>query len=131
MANIKKLPDFIQFHWDTTHFINQYQEGLKSAAKPYGLSLLETEILLSLAHYPACDSVMKLCSTIGKTKGVISKACEKLLQAGYISGNQDKSDKRVIHYQLNAPSRAVITAVARHIEAMTEADFFPRESIST
>lgn len=130
MIHPKKIPDFIQFHWDTTRFINRYQEGLKNAAKPYGISLLEAEILLSLTHCPACDSVMKLCYTIGKTKGVISKACEKLRQRGYISGKTDEGDKRVVHYRLNAASRAVVIAVVKHIESMTEASFFPGENIS-
>ncbi len=130
MTKSKKIPDFIQFHWTTTRFIHRYQEGLKNAVKPYGISLLETEILLSLTHYPACDSVTKLCSTIGKTKGVVSKACEKLRQEGYISGKTDEHDRRVVHYRLNAASRAVVIAVVRHIETMTEATFFPGESIS-
>ncbi|HMM05279.1 MAG TPA: MarR family winged helix-turn-helix transcriptional regulator [Clostridiales bacterium] len=130
MTNLKKIPNFIQFHWDATRFIHQYQEGLKNAAKPYGISLLETEILLSLTHCPTCDSITKLCSTIGKTKGVISKACEKLRQTGYISGKIDEGDRRVVHYQLNAASRTVVIAVVRHIETMTEASFFPGENIS-
>lgn len=125
MTNLKKIPDFIQFHWDTTRFINRYQEGLKNAAKPYGISPLEAEILLSLTHCPACDSVMKLCGVIGKTKGVISKACEKLRREGYISGKTDEHDKRVVHYRLNAASRAVVIAAVKHIEKMTEAPFSP------
>lgn len=106
----------------TKAYIRQYDQGLRAIAAAYGLSALETELVLALSHRPASDSPTKLCAEIHKTKGVVSGACDHLQKIGYITAAADAKDGRVIHYQLTAAARPFLSAAVRHIEGM-EADF--------
>ena len=122
MNQAKKAPEFIHAYWMTKAYIRQYDQGLRSTAAAYGLSALETELVLALSHRPASDSLTKLCAEIHKTKGVVSEACDHLQKIGYITATADAKDRRVIHYHLTAAARPFLSAAVRHIEGM-EADF--------
>lgn len=108
----------IESHRRETKFRRQYNEGMQLLLDNYGLSLLEAEILFALCANAACDTVTKLCADLGKTKGVVSQACDRLCREGFLASKVDQKDRRVIHFRITPAVRTVVNAVSRYVEAM-------------
>lgn len=96
----------------------QYREGLRFLLEPYGLSLIEADILFSIYYDASCDSVTNLCIDIGKTKGVVSRACDHLCKASYLRGENDLNDRRVIHFKICTTAMNLINGLSRYMESM-------------
>lgn len=96
----------------------QYREGLRFLLEPYGLSLIEADILFSIYYDASCDSVTNLCIDIGKTKGVVSRACDHLCKASYLRGENDLNDRRIIHFKIRTTALNLINSLSRYMESM-------------
>lgn len=110
--------NIIEMHRRETRFRRQYNEGMQQQLENYGLSLLEAEILFALCTNAQCDTVTRLCADLGKTKGVVSQACDRLCREGFLSSRVDKNDRRVIHFKITPAVRSVVNSVSRYMESM-------------
>ena len=110
----------IEYYRKESKFRRQYNEGLQTLLDRYGLSLLEGEILFALYTDASCDTVTKLCADLGKTKGVVSLACDRLARQKCISGRTDRRDRRVVHFHLLSASQKIIDAVSDYMEIMND-----------
>ena len=118
MNTNERYTELIDSYRKEKNFQRQYQEGLRYLLEPYGLSVMEADLLFAICRDPQCDNVTKLCTDIGKTKGVVSRACDHLCKENYLRSENDTADRRVIHFRTTAAVRALITALSRYMESM-------------
>ncbi len=114
----ERYSELIDSYRKEKNFQRQYNEGFRYLLEPYGLSVMEADLLFAIYLNPQCDSITKLCADIGKTKGVISKACDHLCKEKYLSSKNDEVDRRVIHFKITAATRSLITTLSRYMESM-------------
>lgn len=108
----------IEMHRRETRFRRQYNEGMQQQLDNYGLNLTEAEILFAICANVGCDTVTGLCADLGKTKGVVSQACDRLCKEGFLSSKVDKNDRRVIHFKITPAVRSVVNSVSRYMDSM-------------
>lgn len=120
MATNERNFQTIEYYRRESKFRRQYNEGLQSHLEEHGLSLLEAEILFAIFADPSCDTVTKLCADIGKTKGIVSLSCDRLIKQKYLSSRIDKKDRRVVHFHLLSAAKKVIDSVSRYMEIMND-----------
>lgn len=96
-----------------------YRNGLCRLMDGYGLSVMENDLLLAIYNDPECNTVTRLCSDIGKTKGVVSRACNHLCDKKYFREDIDKIDRRIVHFRLTPQARNLVEMIARYLDAMT------------
>ena len=118
MNTNERYTELIDFYRKEKNFQRQYQEGLRYLLEPYGLSVMEADLLFAICRNPLCDNVTRLCADIGKTKGVVSRACDHLCKENYLISKSDDSDHRVIHFKTTSAVRSLIAGLARYMEAM-------------
>lgn len=110
--------NIIEIHRRETRFRRQYNEGMLQQLRNYGLNLMEAEILFAICVNVGCDTVTGLCADLGKSKGVVSQACDRLCKEGFLSGKVDKNDRRVIHFKITPAVRSVVNSVSRYMDSM-------------
>ncbi|MGM9567986.1 MAG: MarR family winged helix-turn-helix transcriptional regulator [Clostridia bacterium] len=118
MSTNERYTDLIDFYRKEKKFQRQYHEGLRYLLEPYGLSVMEADLLFAICRDPLCDNVTKLCADIGKTKGVVSRACDHLCKENYLISRSDDSDHRVIHFKTTPAVRSLISGLSRYMETM-------------
>lgn len=118
MNTNERYTELIDSYRKEKNFQRQYQEGLRYLLEPYGLSVMEADLLFAICRDPKCDNVTKLCIDIGKTKGVVSRACDHLCKENYLRSENDTADRRVIHFRTTSAVRSLITALSRYMESM-------------
>lgn len=114
----EQIPDKIRKYRLGKLYYDQLREGMRAILDPKGLSIMEADIILALFHNAGCDTISKLCADIGKTKGVVSVACEHLVKDGFISNSVDEKDRRIVHFRYLPAAKPVITELMRFTEVM-------------
>lgn len=118
MNTNERYTELIDSYRKEKKFLRQYNEGLRVLLEPYGLSVMEADILFAIYRNPRCDNITKLCADIGKTKGVVSRACDHLCKENYLSSKSDDIDRRVIHFKITAAVRSLMLNLSRYMTAM-------------
>lgn len=118
MNTNERHTELIDSYRKEKNFQRQYHEGLRCLLEPYGLSVMEADILFAISRDPQCDNITKLCADIGKTKGVVSRACDHLCKENYLIGKNDNDDRRVIHFKTTGAVRSLIASLSRYMESM-------------
>ena len=126
MTQEERHLDLISSYRYSKSYYHLYRNGLCQLMAAYGLSVMENDLLLAIYNNPECNTVTKLCSDIGKTKGVVSRACNHLCDKKYIREDIDKIDRRIVHFRLTPAARHLVAMIARYFEAMTFAEEITR-----
>lgn len=108
----------VESYRNDNNYLRQYREGLRCLLETKNLSVMEAEILFSLYLDENCDNITNICMDIGKTKGVVSKACEHLCREKYISDEIDAIDRRIIHFSLEENGVKLVRSLSRYMKAM-------------
>ncbi len=118
MAASQQNRELIRLFREEKRFHTQYKEGLRALLEPYGLSILEAEILFAVVNDAETNTVTRLCADIGKTKGVVSRGCDHLCGLNYLRAEADANDRRVVHFRTARASRSLIPVLAKYLEIM-------------
>ncbi|MGN0436844.1 MAG: MarR family winged helix-turn-helix transcriptional regulator [Wujia sp.] len=75
---------------------------LESFINKYGLRRIDLDIMIFLANNMEQDTARDIASTERFTKGHISQSTKRLMEKGYLKGDRDKKDLRIVHLSLTA-----------------------------
>lgn len=89
-----------------------YNKYLQEVDHTYGLSRMETDILLFLYNNPGYDTASDIVELRSFAKSNVSKAVENLTQKGYISQIVDKKDRRIIHLSICPEAMDAVAAAS-------------------
>lgn len=76
------------------------EQELSELRKKYNLKRIELEVLQFLSVCGDCNTVADIHEYLNANKGHISQAVFCLCKRGYVSSEQDKRDRRYVHYTL-------------------------------
>lgn len=92
------------------NFKKAYDTRVSSAGAPFGLSRVETDVLLFLHNNPDYDTAREIVELRGLAKSYVSRAVEGLAEKGQLAHEEDAADRRVVHLRLLPASREPLAA---------------------
>lgn len=76
------------------------EQELSNLRKKYDLKRIDLEVLYFLSICGNCDTVANIHEYLSANKGHVSQTVFRLCERGYVISEQDKKDRRYVHYQL-------------------------------
>ena len=76
------------------------EQELAQLRKKYDLKRIELEVMHFLSICGDCDTIAYIHEYMNANKGHISQTMFSLCEKGYVKSEQDKNDRRYIHYSL-------------------------------
>lgn len=89
------------------------EKRLDSFINKYGLRRIDLDILIFLANNPEQDTARDIAATERFTKGHISQSTKRLMEKGYLKGERDKKDMRIIHLSLTSTATAFLDEIGK------------------
>lgn len=83
------------------------EQGLSEMRKKYDLKRIELEVICCLAHCGEEDTVVSIHEYLNANRGHISQTVFSLCERGLITAEQDKRDRRYVHYSLTHEGKRV------------------------
>lgn len=96
-----------------------YENRCKVIIDKYHLTKNEIDILLFLANNPSYDTSRDIVEYRAISKSHVCKSVDSLLRKGYLKGEQDQRDRRLIHLKLQPE----VMPIVREAQQM-QRDFF-------
>lgn len=96
-----------------------YENRCKVIIDKYHLTKNEIDILLFLANNPSYDTSRDIVEYRAISKSHVCKSVDSLLRKGYLKGEQDQRDRRLIHLKLQPG----VMPIVREAQQM-QRDFF-------
>lgn len=93
----------------------RYAEALRPVEQKYGLTRNEIDVILFLANNPAHDTARDMVEMRSLTKSHVCKSVDSLTRRGFLSGRQDRQDRRCVHLTL-LPAAAPAVQDARQAQ---------------
>ena len=85
-----------------------YTSNCKKIADKHGVSTMEVAILNFLYNNPDTDTAKDFASFAHISKSCISEAIESLTRRGFLIGNQDATDRRYIHLEIQEAAESLV-----------------------
>ena len=99
------------------------EQGLSAMRKQYDLKRIELEVICCLAHCGEEDTVVSIHEYLSANRGHISQTVFSLCERGLITAEQDKKDRRYVHYSLTHEGKK-IAAEADDVWRMIREEMF-------
>ena len=77
-----------------------YAAALLPVERAWGLTRNELDVLLFLANNPGCDTARDMVELRGLSKSHVCKSVDRLTRLGYLTGQTDREDRRVVRLTL-------------------------------
>ncbi len=108
---------------DLLHLFQRCKRGYEAALAPveaaFSLTRNEIDVLLFLSNNPEYDTARDVVELRALSKSHVCKSVDRLTRRGYLSGAQDRRDRRLIHLRI-LPAAGEAVAAARQAQQ----DFF-------
>lgn len=98
---------------------NYYTNVRDSLCAPYGLSSIQTIIVLDIYHNPTENKVTDICKRLNKSTNTISPLINRLVTKGYLEKKQAIEDARIIYVSLTKKSIDITDKIAQDIRDFT------------
>lgn len=90
-----------QFLMDAVKMEKLYRSCVKEAADGYRLTPNEISVLLFLRrHAPKWDTATEIAQMRGISKALVARSVDNLYRRGFVQGERDDSDRRIVHLRL-------------------------------
>lgn len=83
------------------------EQEISDLRKKYNLKRLEVEVIHFLSICGSSDTVAYIHEYLNANKGHVSQTVFHLCELGYVFSEQDKKDRRYVHYSLTHEGRRV------------------------
>lgn len=94
-----------------------YEISVKDVCEKYGLSQIESNILMFLHNNPCKDTASDIVELRMLPKANVSKAVEPLIQKGLLRRTQDAGDRRRVHLILTEDAQKMMPDISTVQEA--------------
>ena len=107
-----------QFFMDALKLEKLYRSCVREAADGYGLTPNEVAVLLFLSrHAPQQDTATDIASACGISKALVARSVDGLHRRGFLKGERDENDRRLIHLHLCGEGGCSQSSSSRRAEA--------------
>lgn len=113
------MRDVVRFVQTSKMIRHLYGKRCRTIMEQYQLTKNEIDVLLFLANNHPYDTARDIVEYRALTKSHVCKSVDSLLRRGYLKGEQDEKDRRLIHLKIQPEYMPVI----REAQQMQQ-DFF-------
>ena len=100
--------------------LSQYYDKIRDElCEPYGLSSIQSVIILYIYHHPRDNKVTDICKRLNKSTNTISPLINRLVEKGYLAKKQNSVDARVTHIVLTEKSKKITSDISIDISDYT------------
>ena len=90
-----------RFLLDAAKMEKLYWNCIREAASGYHLTAHEISVLLFLRRYaPESDTATDMVQQLGISKALVARSVDCLHQRGFVQGERDANDRRIVHLHL-------------------------------
>lgn len=90
-----------RFLLDAAKMEKLYWSCIREAASGYHLTPNEISVLLFLQrHAPESDTAKDMVQQLGISKALVARSVDCLYRRGFVQGERDADDRRIVHLQL-------------------------------
>lgn len=105
-------------------FQKLYEQSISRAAKRFRMTRMEMEVILFLVNNPEMNTAKEIVDYRMFTKSSVSKAVELLMKKGYLTGEEDQKDRRIIRLKLLEKARPAWESAVSEQEAYIETLYY-------
>lgn len=89
----------------------------------YDMTQFEVDVLGFIHFYPDYDTAKQICEFRKLPKANVSVAVDRLTRKGYLYGERDSKDRRVIHLRITAEAQEALASIEDEYQEFTDALF--------
>lgn len=114
--DVEKRIEIIEMVKSLCNYFNNVRDAL---CAPYGLSSIQSIIVLDVYHHPNETKVTDICKRLHKSTNTISPLINRLLSKGYLKKVQSKEDARVTYIELTEKTQAITESINLDVHDFT------------
>lgn len=88
-----------------------YEKAFCNTMKKYDMTQFEVDVLGFIHFYPDYDTAKQICELRQLPKSNVSVAVDRLTKKGYLHGERDKKDRRVIHLKITDNASGAVASI--------------------
>lgn len=88
-----------------------YEKAFCNTMKKYDMTQFEVDVLGFIHFYPDYDTAKQICELRQLPKSNVSVAVDRLTKKGYLHGERDKKDRRVIHLKITDDASDAVASI--------------------
>lgn len=88
-----------------------YEKAFCNTMKKYDMTQFEVDILGFIHFYPDYDTAKQICELRKLPKSNVSVAVDRLTKKGYLHGERDRKDRRVIHLKITDNASDAVASI--------------------
>ena len=88
-----------------------YEKAFCNTMKKYDMTQFEVDVLGFIHFYPDYDTAKQICELRKLPKSNVSVAVDRLTKKGYLHGERDKKDRRVIHLKITDDASDAVASI--------------------
>lgn len=92
-------------------------EARANLCAPYGLTPIQSIILLDIYHHPDHTKITDICKRLNKTTNTISPLVNRLVEKGYLLKHQNKVDNRVFEVFFSSLGKDIMEKINKDVFA--------------
>lgn len=106
-----------------------YEKSFSKTIGKYHLTQNEVDVLGFLHVHPEYNTAKKICELRKLPKSNVSVAIDRLMQKGYLLGERDVKDRRIIHLTITNSAAEVVGSIMKDYEEFMDVllDGFSKE----
>ena len=101
-----------------------YEKAFSNTMENYDMTQFEVDVLGFIHFYPEYDTAKQISELRRLPKANISVAVDRLTKKGYLQGERDVNDRRVIHLKITDDASNAINSIAEEYEKFLDTLFF-------
>lgn len=101
-----------------------YEKAFCNTMEKYSLTQFEVDVLGFLHFYPEWDTAKQICKLRKLPKATVSVAVDKLTKKGYLYGERDLTDRRIVHLKVTKNADDAIDSILNEYQQFIDALFF-------
>lgn len=100
-----------------------YEKAFCSTMEKYDMTQFEVDVLGFIHFYPDYDTAKQICEFRKLPKANVSVAVDRLTKKGYLCGERDIKDRRVIHLKITNDANDAVTSIVDEYEKFLDTLF--------
>lgn len=101
-----------------------YEKAFCNTMKKYDMTQFEVDVLGFIHFYPDYDTAKQICELRKLPKSNVSVAVDRLTKKGYLHGERDKKDRRVIHLKITDDASDAVASIREEYQKFLDMLFF-------
>lgn len=100
-----------------------YERAFCGTMEKYDMTQFEVDVLGFIHFYPEYDTAKQICELRELPKATVSVAVDRLTKKGYLYGERDLKDRRVIHLRITDEAGDAVSSITDEYQKFSDTLF--------